>query len=452
MKKGEMAERMPTPEPALVLSGAAVANVSDESARGARVAADASADDARFPYWRRNRIALSFCTFSQSVSFGLSFPFLPLVLKEMGIATHLETWVGYLIGTYFTLSFLLTPMWGVVADHYGRKAMVLRTSFGMALVYLLLPFAPSVYWFVPIFLLMGTTNGLVASAQALAATTSPPWRMGSVLSLIQSAGLIGGMIGPVIGAALAEVLPSYRDMYWFSAAASGMSGVFALLLAREKFIAPVTRFELHLVQDFRQIIRLPNAIVLFMAFVAYTLTLNGSVPVISVYVINLLHKSGAPETDAPFWLGVVSIALPIGAGVAAQVWGRVMDRVGPETVLTLGLFFGAIALIPIVFATAPLHLAGARLLLGIGAIGIGPAGISMLKARAPAGMDSRVLAYLAACGMLGMGVGPFIAGQIGPLIGLPAYFALNALALLVLVWAWRPGSADGPTMLTTPAV
>lgn len=396
-----------------------------------------AAENARYPYWRQNRAALALCTFFQSISFGLSFPFLPLILKEMGVAGHVETWVGYLVGAYFTLSFVLMPVWGVVADHFGRKAMVLRTSFGMSIVYVLLPFAPSVYWFVPIFLLMGTTNGLVASAQALAATTSPPRRMGAVLSLVQSGGLIGGMVGPVLGAGLANLLPSYRDMYWCSAVMSGLSGVLALALARERFEPPGAPFELHLVQDFRRIVRLPNAVVLFAAFVVYTLTFNGSVPVISVYVMNLVHRSGRPDSDVPFWLGVVSVAVPVGSALAAQVWGRLMDRIGPETVLTLGLLAGAVALVPVVLATSPLQLAGARLLLGAGSIGISPAGISMLKARAPAGMDSRVLAYLAACGMLGMGAGPFIAGQLGPVIGLPNYFALNAVVLLLLALAWR---------------
>jgi MFS family permease len=254
--------------------------------------------------------------------------------------------------------------------------------------------------------------------------------------LVLCGGLIGGMIGPGIGAALANLLPSYRDMYWCSAVMSGLSGLFALALARERFEAPRAPFELHLVQDFKQIVRLPNAIVLFLAFVVYTLTFNGSVPIISVYVINLVHRTGGADSDAPFWLGVVSIALPIGSALAAQIWGRLLDRIGPETVLTLGLLAGAASLVPVVLAASPLQLAGARLLLGMGSIGIGPAGISMLKARAPEGMDSRVLAYLAACGMLGMGVGPFIAGQLGPLIGLSGYFGLNAAVLLAMAWAW----------------
>jgi len=393
-------------------------------------------EDLRFPFWRRNRVALALCTFAQAISFGISYPFLPLVLKEMGVAEHPETWVGYLVGAYFTLSFVLTPVWGVVADHFGRKTMVLRTGFGMAAVYLLLPLAPSVGWFIPLFLLMGTTNGLVAAAQALAATTSPPRRMGRVLSLVQSGSLLGGMLGPVLGAALAHFLPHYRYMYWCSAAASGASGLIALVLARERFEAPSARFELHLVQDFRHIVRLPDIAVLFGAFVVYTLTLNGGVPVVSVYTMDLLHRAGAAAAELPFWLGTVSIALPVGSALAAQAWGRLMDRFGPEAVLTVGLLAGAVTLIPMVLVTTPVQLAGARLLLGMSAIGIGPAGIAMVKARAPAGMDARVLAYLAACGMLGMGVGPFVAGQVGPLLGLRSYFALNAAALFALAVWW----------------
>ena len=398
-----------------------------------------SDEDRQFPYWRRNRVALSLCAFAQSISFGLSYPFLPLVLREMGIADNLETWVGYLVGAYFALSFVLTPVWGVVADHYGRKAMVLRTSLGMSVVYLLLPLAPSVHWFIPLFLLMGTTNGLVASAQALAATTTPPRRMGSVLSLVQSGGLVGGMLGPVLGAAVAELLPHYRYIYWCSTAASGTAFLAALVLARERFVPPSAKFELHLVQDGRQILRLPNVGVLFAAYVVYTLTFNGGVPVVSVYVMDLLRQAGAPDSAAPFWLGAVSMALPIGSALAAHAWGRLMDRLGPEVVLAVGLAAGAVAVIPMVLVTTPAQLTGARLLIGLSAIGIGPAGIAMLKARSPAGMESRVLAYLAACGMLGMGGGPFIAGEIGPLVGLRSYFALNAAALLGLA-VWWPRS------------
>jgi MFS family permease len=51
-------------------------------------------------------------------------------------------------------------------------------------------------------------------------------------------------------------------------------------------------------------------------------------------------------------------------------------------------------------------------------------------------MEGRVLAYAAGFGSLGMGIGPFVAGQIGPWLGLRAFFALNSLLLFVLLALW----------------
>jgi MFS family permease len=51
-------------------------------------------------------------------------------------------------------------------------------------------------------------------------------------------------------------------------------------------------------------------------------------------------------------------------------------------------------------------------------------------------MESRVLAYAAAFGSLGIGGGPLLAGYIGPLLGLRAFFALNSVLLLVSFALW----------------
>jgi MFS family permease len=60
--------------------------------------------------------------------------------------------------------------------------------------------------------------------------------------------------------------------------------------------------------------------------------------------------------------------------------------------------------------------------------------------RAPRGMEGRVLAYSAAFGALGMGAGPFVAGQIGPWLGLRAFFLLNSVLILVLCAVWLRAS------------
>jgi MFS family permease len=403
------------------------------------------AEDAAYPFWRRNRLALPFATFSLTFGWAMANPFLPLILREEGVTGHLETWVGYLMGVFFLLSFVLTPVWGVVADHYGRKPMVLRTSVGMGLVFFLLAAAPSVAWFVPFFLLLGTTNGFNPACHALAVTTTPPARMGSVLSLVQTGALLGGTLGPAMGAVIAGFLPSYRSLYVASGVFSVAAGLMALALCQERFVRPEAPLRFHLARDARLVSRLPNVAVLFGVYLVYTLSFNGSVAIVSVYMLEMLPGRGIGDPHLTnTWIGAVSMALPIGSALAVPVWGRMLDRFGGPRVLAASLLLGMLAVAPVVLARTPLVLAGARFFFGAFAVGIGPAAITLIKHRSPPGMESRVLAYLTAFGMLGLGTGPFIAGQIGPWLGLRAFFVFNGLLLLTCLVAWYSSGFRAP--------
>ena len=399
--------------------------------------APAAGDDALFPFWQRNMRVMALAAFCLTTGFGVSNPFFPLVLKEMGATGHLETWVGYALGSYFGLSFFLTPLWGVVADHYGRKLMALRTSLGMAFIFLLLPFSPSLGWFMALYVLMGTTNGFIPATNALIVTNTPVAQLGRAISVVQTGTLVGGAIGPAVGAALAHWLPAYRHLFWASGVLLGLAGLLTLLLAQERHQRPATPFRLHLVQDFRIIRRIPHmGRLMFLSFI-HTFTYLGTTAIISVFVLELLARENVfagPRVD--FWVGAVTLAFTLASALVVPVWGRLLDRYGASRVLAASLLGGAVASLPTVFVLSPLQLTLARLVLGALAIGIGPALLATIKSRAPKGMESRVLAYQAAFGALGIGAGPFLAGQIGPLLGLRAFFALNSLLLGLAFVLW----------------
>ncbi len=403
-----------------------------------------------FPHWRRNKYALSAATFLLATGFGSALPFLPLTVREFGITEHVETWVGYMVGGYFCLSFFLTPVWGVVADHFGRKAMVLRTSLGMGLLTLLMPLAPSLGWFVLIYLLMGTTNGFNPACHALIATNTPNREIAQSLALVQSGALLGGALGPAVGAVLAGWLPAYRYLFFANGGFVLAAALLALLFAREQHVRPAHRFRLHLLADLKVIARLPDLKVLYPINLAYTLTYYGSVTIISVYTLELLQRAGESRpAEINFWVGAVSIAFTIASGLSVPLWGALADRLGAPRVLALSLLCGGLGALPVALAFSPLQLAWARGAMGALAVGIGPAATALIKARSPAGMEGRVLSYSAAFGALGMGLGPFVAGLIGPIFGLRSYFFLNAALILVLLalwlrsWGWGPGRARG---------
>jgi len=380
-------------------------------------------------------------TFCNTVGFSISFPYLPLIIREMGVSGALETWTGIIVGGFFTISFLMAPVWGGLADHFGRRSMVLRAGLGMGIGFALLGATGEWAWFLAFFVLVGSCNGYVPAAIALTATNTPMRHMGKALSNVQGGALLGTTFGPAAGAFLATTLPAYRHLFWVSALMSLLAGAIALIWVRENHQRPQEAFRLTVLADSRTILKVPKLGLLFFISFVFSITMFGSTTVTALYTLDM---AGDPATLGAFsletWVGVATLALTISSALALPLWGRGLDRFEPTRVLALSLMTGALAMWLFPFVRNPLELTGARLLLGLFAVGIQPAAVRLIKGWAPAGMDARTLALGTALQMLGNGAAPFIAGLIGPWLGLRAYFAFNALMLLtaLLLW-WRRG-------------
>ena len=120
-------------------------------------AAKAAGDDEsqQYPYWRRNLRVLPAANLLCGVGFFLSWPFVPLMVRGLGVHENLETWVGYMLLVFYLVSFVINPIWGSIADHYGRKVMVLRAMMGMGSAMMLVPLASTPIWFASVFMLIG---------------------------------------------------------------------------------------------------------------------------------------------------------------------------------------------------------------------------------------------------------------------------------------------------------
>lgn len=77
-----------------------------------------------------------------------------------------------------------------------------------------------------------------------------------------------------------------------------------------------------------------------------------------------------------------------------------------------------------------------RIALGLTAAGMQIAIFQLLRIHAPAGMDARAISYATAVQFLAMGVAPFSAGLIGPVLGLRAYFAVAIVLMLGGLALW----------------
>jgi MFS family permease len=393
------------------------------------------------PAWRRNARVLALGNLFQTMGFNTAYPFLPLVVQELGVRDNPESWVGIIVGALFTLSFLLSPVWGGVADHFGYKPMVLRAGLGMGLGYALAALSPTLGAFLAAMLIVAVCNGYTQAVMAFVAANTPGAYQGRAQALTQAGMMVGSTLGPALGVFVAARLGNYQALFWVTGAASFAGGVVALVFVQERHARPPGAFRLRVLADLRACLRVPGLDRVFLLNLLYANLFFGSGTSVALLAQQLL-EGGAPAwgLGVAAWVGIVTLALTLSSIVALPLWGRALDRFDPALVLTLTLLTALLFSLPFPFVQTPAQLALSRAALGLFAVGAQPALARLTRDLAPPGMVARALGFGNALFLLGNGTAPLLAGIIGPWLGLRAYFGLNVMMVLagLLLWTRRP--------------
>ncbi len=390
----------------------------------------------QFPYWRHNLKVLPLATLLCSLGFALSWPFLPLMLRDLGVSENLETWVGYIMLGFNVIGFAISPIWGDIADHYGRKIMVLRAMLGMGCVMMLVPFAQSPLWFSVLVVTVGFFYGYMNASMALLVANTPPRRIGSALAYAQTGGLVGQTIGPAIGALLAAVIDRQHWLFWMSGGMMLSGGVLVALFVREKKQTVSGPWRPDWIGSLREILAVPHMAPLYFLSFLFAALWYGNVAIVSIYMLQLLDAQPAGAGSETFWVGAAAIGLAITSIIAVPLWGRVLDRYGPSRVLLFATAAAALTHAPLPFLQTPLQLVMVRLAFGLTSAAMLPAIIQLLRTHTPVGMDARAISYASSFQCIGMGLMPFGAGLIGPVFGLRVYFALCTALTLGGLMLW----------------
>src|SRR5690242_21639902 len=135
-------------------------------------------------------------------------PFLPLYLQDLGVTdvADVAAWSGICLGVTPGITALLAPLWGRVADRYGRKILVQRSLACFVLTMIAMAYVRSPWHVFGLRVLQGLFAGYGALALAMAADSAPPGRMASAIGMVQTAQRLGPALGPVIGGVLAQAV------------------------------------------------------------------------------------------------------------------------------------------------------------------------------------------------------------------------------------------------------
>lgn len=389
--------------------------------------------------WKINLGVLWFGQFMVMSGMTMIVPFLPLYLQQdLGMTDphQVSTWAGIIFAGNFVTAFIFQPIWGGVADRYGRKMMLLRSGFGMAIVIVLMGFATSAWQLLALRMLNGVISGYVPAAVALMSTNTPKQKMGFALGTLQSGAVAGSILGPFIGGLLADAV-GFRSIFYITGALLVLGSVLSWIFVKEKFDAseaakkPKTSI-MKAWADLRHIKQLPAlyAVTLMIQF-----AMQSSLPLMPLFVAELLN--GRTENLA-FLAGFVSSITGFSNMIASPLLGKWSDRIGSEKILFICLIGSGLSFIPQALVSSVWQLFIARFFLGIFLGGLLPTVNTLIRKYTPSGMESRSFSFNASFLSLGNMIGPVFGGLISGYIGgIRGVFYFTTIMLIVnAIWAY----------------
>ena len=144
--------------------------------------------------------------FLDTIGFGIIIPVTPALIVELTgeSLSAAATYGGWLLFLYAAMQFIFAPIIGNLSDHFGRRPVILFSLFAFGIDYLIMGFAPTLFWLFVGRLLAGIAGGSFVSANAYIADITEPNKRAGRFGLIGAAWGLGFILGPVIGGLLGE--------------------------------------------------------------------------------------------------------------------------------------------------------------------------------------------------------------------------------------------------------
>ena len=187
----------------------------------------------QIPRWKINLYILWASQVISLLSFSLGLPFISLYIQEFGVtdSNQIKFFTGILSAAPAVTMAVMSPIWGRLADMYGRKLMILRAMLLASFIIVGMGMVTNAWQLVILRFCQGLFTGTITAASAFIASNTPSNKMSSALGFMSSANFIGFALGPIIGGYFAETM-GYRFSFYTGGALmfAGFLLVFFLLI------------------------------------------------------------------------------------------------------------------------------------------------------------------------------------------------------------------------------
>ena len=380
-------------------------------------------------HWKWNLFLMWSSQLLVLAGFAAVMPFIPLFLKdELNIADEglRGVWMSafYFFGTLGYAVFC--PIWGALSDRWGVKPMLLRGTFGTALIFPLMAYSGNPWMLTFLRFVSAACAGTTAASQTLLVKNTPENRQGFALGVLSTAIWGGTMLGNVIGGIVVHYY-GYEFTFIACGAMYFLAG-FIVLLAHEDF-QPVIKSKA-LRSNFR--IEMPNftnavwmllGLMLLTGFVRYF-----EVPYLAM-IVELI--TGAEK--AAYWTGIVSAFVAVGALLSGIITGYLSDKVKPLYILIPTFIISAVTIFIQAFSNDLWVFCISRTLMYLAAGGAFSVLQKLLSAATPKRKRGKVFGFSTTASNTGVMLSTLVAGGVIYTSGVRGVFIAAGIMTLLLI-------------------
>ncbi|MDO4635000.1 MAG: multidrug efflux MFS transporter [Streptococcus sp.] len=370
--------------------------------------------------------------FFTAASFTLVMPFMPLYVEQLGVPKNQVEWYsGLAVSLSALASAMVAPIWGRLADRYGRKPMMVRASFMMTFTMGGLAFIPNVQWLLIMRIINGMFGGYIPNSTALIASQAPKNRAGYALGTLSTGATGGFLIGPLLGGFLAELF-GIRTVFLLVGVILLCCTLITMFFIKEDF-EPVKKSEMMPISEvFKRINNIQILIGLFVTSMVIQISAQSVSPILALYIRHL-GQSG----KLLFVSGVIVSAMGFSSMLSSSKLGKLGDRIGNHRLLLIALFYSFCMYVLCGLANTPLILGLLRFLYGFGTGALMPSINSLLTKIIPKEGISRIFSYNQMFTNFGQVIGPFLGSAVATHMGYRSvFFVTSGVVLFNFLWSF----------------
>jgi DHA1 family multidrug resistance protein-like MFS transporter len=395
--------------------------------------------------WRVLVVVFWITSMVEGLGVSQIFALVPSYLREMGVPeSDRLAFVGLFSSLIFVVGMPLVPLWGVWADKYSRKAVIVRSALVEAVVFAGVALSREPWQLALSMLLIGFQLGNTGVMLAGIRDVTPRRRLGTTIAVFGASGPIGFAVGPALAGVLIDGLGwSLPAVFWLSAALSVGTALLVGIGSREvrPEVVPTGRVLDLAFGAVRGVLADPIVRRIFLIFGISFLATQMTRPYIPVLVEGLAGTGPGLASAIALVMGTAALV----GGVISPLGGVLGDRIGFRSVLVGALAAGGVVLlampfVPSVGALAALAVVSGAATATVSAMVFGLLAIDVPPERRSATLNLVYLPLYAA-GILGPAVGAGVV-TVG---GLPAPFLVAAIIFIAgaVVIALRPSHERG---------